>query len=176
VDFDYFYLDGNATYPTLIDMEGNIIDGFYNNSNALIDSVSVSGTKWSMNVGHNGIQEFQIGDEYFMLMAATNTAGTPPSTFRLFKFKDASKEFKDLECLWTFPQAGMGNASNSYRTAVPSVEVSGKVATIYVYTGENGYGAYRFSTDGSLSGIANQTSSSEKIKVTTSRVHFRQCK
>jgi len=143
LDDNLFYLDGNATFPTLMDKDGNVIDGFYNNPNALKDSVSVSGTKWTMNQGHNGVEEFQVGDNYFLIMAASNTAGVPASTFRLFKFADASKAFSGLQCLWTFPQAGMGAASNAYRTAVPTVEVSGNVAKIYVYTGENGYGMYQ---------------------------------
>jgi hypothetical protein len=59
-------------------------------------------------------------------MAATNTAGTPPSSFRLFKFADANKAFTGLDCLWTFPMKGMGGSSNAYRTAMPAVEVNGK--------------------------------------------------
>ena len=79
-------------------------------------------------------------------MASSNTDGTPASTFRLFQFADASKAFTGLTTLWTFPQAGMGNASNSYRTAMPAVEVVGDIAKIYVYYGENGYGMYEFNT------------------------------
>ena len=147
LDENLFYLDGNATFPTLMDKDGNVIDGFYAKPSALKDSVTAPAatpkTIWTMNQGHNGVTEFQVGDKYFLLMAATNTAGTPASTFRLFKFADASKAFSGLDCLWTFPQAGMGGASNAYRTAMPTVEVSGNVAKIYVYTGENGYGMYK---------------------------------
>jgi len=142
LDDNLFYIDGNATYPTLMDQDGNVIDGFYNKPSALKDSVTAPPAKWTMTQGHNGLAEFQVGDNYFFIMAATNTAGTPASTFRLFKFADASKAFSGLDCLWTFPQAGMGGASNSYRTAMPCVEVSGNTASIYVYTGENGYGKY----------------------------------
>ena len=44
----------------------------------------------------------------------------------------------------------MGAASNPYRTAVPSVDVdeTNKVAHIYLYTGENGYGVYEFKING----------------------------
>jgi len=98
----------------------------------------------TMNQGHNGLAEFQVGEEYFVVMAATNTAGTPPSSFRLFKFADANKAFTGLDCLWTFPMKGMGGSSNAYRTAMPAVEVNGNTAKIYVYTGENGYGMYEF--------------------------------
>jgi len=139
---DYFYLDGNATLPTLIDMEGNVVDGFFNDLEE----------KWTVgnNAGHNGLIEFELGGEYFFLMASGNTAASPPSTFRLFKFKDVNREFKDIHSLWTLPAAGMGGASNSYRAAIPSVEVNEatKTATIYLYTGENGYGAYEFSVSG----------------------------
>ena len=144
LDDNYFYLDGNATYPTLIDKDGNVIDGFYNNPSALKDSTTMKDKILTMNQGHNGIAEFQVGDEYFVVMAATNTAGTPPSSFRLFKFADANKAFSGLDCLWTFPMKGMGGSSNAYRTGMPAVEVSGNTAKIYVYTGENGYGMYEF--------------------------------
>lgn len=142
LDNNYFYLDGNATLPTLIDMFGNVVDGFYNVPKEIED--------WSVGIGnkqgHNGLIEFEMGGEYFFLIASTNTLGTPPSAFRLFKWADAAKEFSKLESLWTLPSAGMGAASNPYRTAVPSVEVDevNKVATLYLYTGENGYGVYEF--------------------------------
>lgn len=171
VDENYYYLDGNATYPTLIDMDGNIIDGFYNNPSALVDEITSPGESWQMNQGHNGIAEFQVGDEYFVVMAATNTAGTPPSTFRLFKFADAGKAFEGLQCLWTFPQEGMGATSNPYRTAVPAVEVENNIAKIYVYTGENGYGVYEFKVGGA-SGIKDPKQNGGKISVVGDIIKF----
>ncbi|MDR1526336.1 MAG: InlB B-repeat-containing protein [Dysgonamonadaceae bacterium] len=148
LDENYFYLDGNATLPTLIDMEGNVVDGFFN----VPPDVEV----WSAgnNAGHNGLIEFELGGEHFFLIASMNTSGTPPSTFRLFKWKDANKEFKDIESLWTLPANGMGALSNAYRTAMPSVEVNeaAKTATLYLYTGENGYGVYELK-DGATDGI-----------------------
>jgi len=138
VNENYFYVDGNATLPTLIDMDGNVVDGFFN----------VQEETWTVgsNAGHNGVTEFEMGGEYFLLMASMNTAGTPPSTFTLFKFKDENKEFKDLQELWTLPAAGMGAASNPYRAAIPVAEVNEdtQTASLYVYTGENGYGVYEF--------------------------------
>lgn len=148
MDENYFYLDGNATLPTLIDMAGEVVDGFFNVPKEVED--------WSVGIGnkqgHNGLLEFEMAGEHFFLMASTNTVGTPPSAFRLFKWANANKEFKDIKSLWTLPANGMGAASNPYRTAVPSVEVDevNKVATLYLYTGENGYGVYEFEiNDGS---------------------------
>lgn len=172
LDDNYFYLDGNATFPTLLDKEGNVIDGFYNKPSALKDSVTAPvadpKTIWTMNQGHNGIVEFEMSGKYFLLMAASNTAGTPASTFRLFQFANAAKEFSGLTCLWTFPQAGMGTASNSYRTAVPSVEVNGTTANIYVYTGENGYGMYELKYG--VTGLKQTETSSVAISVEDGRI------
>ncbi|MFV0472566.1 MAG: T9SS type A sorting domain-containing protein [Paludibacteraceae bacterium] len=145
LDNNYFYVDGNNIMPTLMDKDGNVVDGFHNKYSALTDSVTSTGNKWTMNVGHNGVKEFQIGNDYFIIMSATNTAGVPPSSFRVFKFADAGKAFTGIDVMWTFPQAGMGGQSNSYRTGMPVVEVNGNTANIYVYTGDNGYAMYTMS-------------------------------
>lgn len=149
LDFNYFYLDGNETLPTLIDMDGNVIDGFYENPAAEVDTTTKPGEEWKINKGHNGLIEFELGGEYFFLIAGTNTVGVPPSTFRLYKWEDGVKAFSGIQPMWTFPADGMGAETNSYRTAVPSVEVDEEagIATLYLYTGENGYGVYEFSTN-----------------------------
>jgi hypothetical protein len=153
-----------------MDKDGNVIDGFYAKPSALKDSVTAPPAKWTMNQGHNGLAEFQVGDNYFFIMAATNTAGAPTSTFRLFKFADSSKAFSGLDCLWTFPQAGMGGASNAYRTAMPCVEVSGNKASIYVYTGENGYGKYEMEVI--VSGISKINKSTVTISLKGNQICF----
>lgn len=137
---DKFYVDGGGTYPTLVNTNGNVVDGFQLKQR--IDSVTVPGLNFEMNPGNNGVCEFSVGGEYFMVTSATNTTGIPASSFRLFKFKDATKSFADMDCMWTFPQAGMGAASNAYRTALPVVVTSGYSAKIYLYCGENGFGMY----------------------------------
>ena len=143
VDADYFYVDGWNTLPMLYDMDGMLADDFINSPSG-VNVVNNEGDTCKMNLGHNGLCEFQVGDEYFMVMAATNTVGNPPSAFALYKFADASKSFTGLEPLWYFPANGMGSATNGFRTAVPSVEVNGTKATIYLYAGNNGYGVYEF--------------------------------
>lgn len=161
LDENFFYIDGWDTLPTLIDMDGNIVDGFYNVPTEVEDwSVGISNKK-----GHNGLIEFDLAGEHFFIIASMNTAGTPPSAFRLFKWADASKEFKDLESLWTLPAAGMGAVSNGYRTAIPSVEVdeANKLATIYLYTGENGYGVYEFRIN-DVNSVRNTLESGVTIK------------
>ncbi|MCE1155729.1 MAG: hypothetical protein LWW91_06385, partial [Bacteroidales bacterium] len=100
-------------------------------------------------------------------------AGTPPSSFRLFKWANAGKEFKDIQSLWTLPANGMGAVSNPYRTAVPSVEVNEttKVATIYLYTGENGYGVYEFKINAGTN-VDNTDNTPMMITVADNRIQL----
>jgi len=169
MDENYFYLDGNATLPTLIDMEGNVVDGFFN--------VPIGVEDWSVGIGnkqgHNGLIEFELGGEYFFLMAAGNTVAAPPSNFRLFKWANANKEFSGIKSLWTLPANGMGADSNPYRTAIPMVAVNEttKTATVYLYTGENGYGVYEFKiNDGT--GVNDLKNAIVKISIVDRTVNF----
>lgn len=143
VSEDLFYVDGWSTLPMLFDMSGSLKDDFVNSPKG-VAVVNNEGDTCKMNTGHNGLVEFQVGDEYFLLMAATNTVGTPTSAFALYKFADEAKEFAGLEPMWYFPANGMGAATNGCRTAVPSVEVKGNVATLYIYANNNGYAVYTF--------------------------------
>lgn len=182
LDETYFYVDGNATHPVLCDKDGYVIDGFKANLSHLKDSVTAPAppvtvpatpkTIWTMGKGPNGIAEFQVGNKYFVVMAASNTDGIPTSTFRVFQFADANKAFSGLTCLWTFPQAGLGNASNSYRTAMPNVEVNGTKANIYIYYGENGYGMYELETAAAPAGFSTPNTSKVEINVVNNRIQL----
>jgi hypothetical protein len=142
VDFNYFYVDGWNTLPMLYDMDGTLVEDFATVPTGV--QVGMPGDTCVMNTGHNGLCEFQVGDEYYLVMAATNTVGSPTSAFALYKFADENKEFSEMTPMWFFPVEGMGAATNGCRTAVPSVEVDQEkaVATLYVYTNNNGYGVY----------------------------------
>ena len=146
-DGTLFYVDGFNTLPMLFygtPQEGATLQD---------DFINVpSGTKvWnndtiSMNTGHNGLIEFQVGEEYFLLITATNTATTPASSFALYKFADEDRYFSGMEPLWYFPAKGMGTSTNGCRTAVPSVDVvDDHTAVLYLYTNNNGYAAYTLS-------------------------------
>ncbi len=167
VDDDYFYLDGNATFPTLFNMDGTLADDL-KNCKAGIKIGNNEGDSCTLNQGHNGLCEFQIGKDYFILFAATNTAGVPTSAFALYKYKDASKSFADLIPMWFFPNKGMGSETNGYRTAACDVEVDQKtgLATIYIYTGENGYGCYELQgVPGPVEDAVENITTDENVKV-----------
>lgn len=160
---DKFYIDGGATYPTLINTAGVIENGFYKRPSALTDSVTVAGQKWVMNSGNNGLCEFTLNNNNFIISSATNTTGFPASAFRLFRFQDSTRKFESIDCMWTFPQAGFGSTSNSYRSAVPLVETSDNTAYVYLYCGENGYGKYEIVYNPNVTSIRNAVDEKPEI-------------
>ena len=160
-----FYVDGFNTLPTLIDEGGMLVEDFIKcpASTALWNN---PGDTTKLAQGLNGIQEFQVGDEYFMVMIATHTPSAPPSAFGLYKFADEGRSFDGLEPLWYFPANGLGSESNGCRTAVPSVEVDGNTATIYLYANDNGYGVYKFIVDENYTAVENV----ESVKIGAEKV------
>ena len=140
---ELFYVDGASTLPMLFDGDGMLLDDFINVPTGT-NVWNSNGDTISINSGHlNGLIEFQVGEEYFLLMAATYSTHNVPSTFALYKFADENRAFSGMEPLWYFPHNGMGSNTNGYRTAVPSVDViDNNTAKLYLYVGENGYACY----------------------------------
>ena len=160
-----FYVDGFNTTPMLFDEGGVLVEDFIKcpHGTALWNN---PGDTTTLHTGLNGIQEFQVGDEYFFVMIATHTPSTPPSAFGLYKFADEARSFDGIEPLWYFPANGFGNASNGCRTAVPTVEVNGNKATIFLYANDNGYGVYEFTVAGAGSAVENV----ESVKIEAKKV------
>ena len=147
IEGDYFYIDGYNTYPILYTPDGVVADAFTEEHEAnhlLIGSKGVARSN-----GHNGVTEFEVNGEYYLIIAGDNTVGngTAPSTFVLYKFADEYREFKDMTQLYEFPMKGMGGNSNPQRTATSFARPNedGTAVEIYVFTAENGYGAYTLS-------------------------------
>ena len=145
-----FYVDGFNTLPMLFYSQGkeaNLIDDFINVPTGV--SAGRNGEVINMNANFNGLVEFQVGEEYFLLMvAANNTHSVVPTTYALFKFADADRAFEGLTPLWYFPHAGLGTTTIGCRTAVPSVDiVSDTEATLYLYATNNGYASYTLKID-----------------------------
>ena len=153
-----FYVDGKGYFPVLIDEDGMLIQDFisYAPSKA-VKVVNNEGDTLTVDGGMNGMVEFEIAGEYFLLMAASNFNMSIPSTFALFKFKDSARNFADLEPMWYFPVKGLGDGStkNTCFTAPVSVHVEGQKATISVYSQNLGYAVYTMTTDGSAAAVEN---------------------
>lgn len=152
-DGSLFYVDGFNTLPMLF--YGNPEEGA-----ALVDDfiyVPTGLNVWNnpgdtiaMNPNFNGLVEFQVGEEYFLLMAATNNEHAKvKSSYALYKFADSERLFEGMEPLWYFPKNGLGTTTVGCRTAVPSVDViDDNTAVLYLYTTNNGYAAYTLKTNG----------------------------
>ena len=68
--------------------------------------------------------------------------------------------------MWYFPANGMGSLTNGCRTAVPSVEVDGNKANLYLYANNNGYACYTLTIDPTISAVENV----EAVKVGAEKV------
>jgi hypothetical protein len=124
-----FYLDGQDSYATLYDMEGNLID-------------SISKPLFPASPGNNGVDEFVIGSHNFVVYSHANTASAPNSSWAVAEL-GPGQSLSTMSRLYIFPKGGMGNTSNPVRTAVPYIDVVGNSAYIYVYGFANGLAAYK---------------------------------
>lgn len=149
-----FYVDGFNTLPMLFygnpDEGAVLLDDFINVPTG-VKVWNNEGDTIAMNANFNGLVEFQVGEEYFLLMVATNNTHSLPTSYALFKFADADRAFAGMEPLWYFPHNGLGTKTIGCRTATPSVDVvSDTEATLYLYATNNGYAAYTFTIDPSI--------------------------
>ena len=156
---ELFYVDGFNTLPMLFygnpDEGAVLIDDFINVPTGL-KVANNEGDEITMNTGFNGLIEFQVGEEYFLLMIAMNNVGSVPTTYALYKFANADRAFAEMEPLWYFPHNGLGAATIGCRTAVPSVDVvSDTEATLYLYATNNGYASYTLKIDPTITGVEN---------------------
>ena len=124
-----FYLDGQDSYATLYDMDGNLVD-------------SIPKAFYPASPGNNGVDEFVIGTHNFVVYSHANTATVPNSSWAVAEL-GAGQSLMNMSRLYIFPKGGMGNTSNPVRTAVPYIEVVGSSAYIYVYGFANGLAAYK---------------------------------
>ena len=156
---ELFYVDGFNTLPMLFygspEEGATLIDDFINVPSG-VKVWNEEGDTISMNANFNGLIEFQVGEEYFLLMVAANNTHSVPTTYALYKFADADRAFSGMEPLWYFPHNGLGTATIGCRTATPSVDVvSDTEATLYLYATNNGYAAYTFTIGGVEAAVSN---------------------
>lgn len=165
-----FYVDGFNTLPMLFygnpDEGAVLLDDFINVPTG-VKVWNNEGDTIAMNANFNGLVEFQVGEEYFLLMVATNNTHSLPTSYALFKFADADRAFAGMEPLWYFPHNGLGTKTIGCRTATPSVDVvSDTEATLYLYATNNGYAAYTLTIDPTAAAVEDI----EAVKVGAEKV------
>ena len=166
-----FYVDGFNTLPMLFygspEEGAMLVDDFINVPTGT-KVTNAEGDELSMNTGFNGLVEFQVGEEYFLLMIACNNVAAVPTAYALYKFADADRAFEGMEPLWYFPHNGLGTATIGCRTAVPSVDVvSDTEAVLYLYATNNGYAAYTLTIDPTIETAVEDV---ESVKVEAKKV------
>ena len=167
---ELFYVDGFNTLPMLFygnpDEGALLLDDFINVPTG-VKVWNNAGDTISMNANFNGLVEFQVGEEYFLLMVAANNTHSVPTTYALYKFADEDRAFSAMTPLWYFPHNGLGTTTIGCRTATPSVDVVSETeATLYLYATNNGYAAYTLTIDPTKSAVENV----EAVKVGAEKV------
>lgn len=149
-----FYLDGQQSYATLYDMDGNLID-------------SIPTSLFPASPGNNGVDEFTLGSHNFVVYSHANTAVQPHSSWGVAEL-GAGQSLANMSRLFIFPKGGMGNTSNAVRTAVPYIDVVGNSAYIYVYGQANGLAAYKLTLK--PTGLSNHEMSNVAISLVEGQV------
>ncbi len=172
---NYFYVDGNETYPILFDPDGNVVDNLGDYPELLLNR---SGNSHSN--GNCGVLEIEVPnpatedgfDYYFICAGDAHGVGAPaPTCFLLYKFKNKDRLFGEMQKLYEFPHAGLGDESNPQRVAVPYATVAedGKSIEIYIFGAENGYGVYTLhigdnaGTDTGLENVGAEKANVQKV-------------
>jgi len=147
VEGGMFYVDGASTFPTLYDEDGNVMASFTTEEEKAV----LLAADPNVNPSPNGVREFELNGEYFMIMAGSNYDagdGQANSTTLIFKCKDANRNFDEMTPYWVLPETGMSQINRQgvdpQRVCVSHVDVdeANHTATIYIYAAEQGYGKY----------------------------------
>lgn len=147
VEGGMFYVDGAATFPTLYDEDGNVLASFEGDDEKAI----LLAAEPNVNASPNGVREFELNGEYFMVMAGSNYDagdGVANSTTLVFKCLDANRNFNEMTPYWVLPQDGMSQINRQgvdpQRVCVSHVDVdeANHTATLYIFAAEQGYGKY----------------------------------
>lgn len=158
---NYFLLDANTTYPVRLNYDGSVVNGFPTTSSSLLD------------ISYSGLYEFQLGDDHFLVANATGISTAPQSSFRIFKYTDANKNFSNIEMLWQFPAKGFGTLTNTAQRGAIDIEIIGDTANIYVYVDANGYAKYQLYKDfTNSSSVLSNNESNISFNIRNNIIHF----
>lgn len=129
IDNEHFWADGHSTFPTLYNMEGEIISKF-------------SGQNKPIMTGISGVNYFSYKGYNFILAPTTShLAPTQKNLFQLFRIPTEGAE--EAESIAIFPERGLGHNPNPSYASPLAVDVQSDHAIMYMMSPNNGIAAYR---------------------------------
>ncbi len=152
IDENTFYLDGQDSYATLYDMDGVIIDGIQ--GEGLEDETPET-------TGNNGVDEFTLGDDSFVMYIMSNNVTASRQAFNLCRLGEGMS-MATMQLMYKIPEGGMSDQSNIVRTALPRIEVKDGAAYLYLFVTNGGMAAYKFAPENATS---TESIQGEKVQV-----------
>lgn len=129
-------IDGSTTYPTLYS---------YNSSSATIeDSFESNADVKPAGMLSAGMCDGEVNGQKLFIYSFNDDVA------EFYNFAIVSNpndySFADMEIMWKIPEAGLGNSGNSYVSSIPATQQNADGSlNVYIYTPNNGLGAYRIS-------------------------------
>ncbi len=136
MDNDHFWADGHSVYPTLYDMQGELLTTF-------------KGKYKPVQPGISGVAFFHFKGKDFILAPATNhvaPAYAKKASFELFHIPAAGAEQADSIAI--FPPRGLGGNTNSSYASPMAVDVQPGQVMMYFMSPYNGIACYKLALVG----------------------------
>jgi hypothetical protein len=130
---DLFWADGHSVYPTLYNMQGELLSTF-------------NGAKKFINPGISGVAFFSFKGKDFLVGPTTShnngaASTAPKAAFQLFQIPSEGAEKADS--IAVFPELGLGSNTNSSYSAPIALDVQSDQALMYILSPYNGIACYK---------------------------------
>ncbi len=139
---DLFWADGHSVYPSLYNMQGELLSTF-------------TGKFKPVQPGISGVAFFSFKGKDFILAPATNHAApayAKKAQFELFHIPAAGAEAADSIAI--FPELGLGGNTNSSYASPMAVDVQPDQVLMYFMSPYNGLACYKLVLEGGGGGEA----------------------
>lgn len=156
VSSNQIIIDGSTVYPTLYKYGSSsvsLVDGFSSNT-AICPTGMLSAGMCEGEINGRKLYIYSFNDniaEFFNFAIVLN-----PNSF----------DFASMEMLWKIPKDGLGNVGHTYVSSIPATQINADGSlNVYIYTPNNGLGAYRISdiTSG-VEGVETESELTIKVK------------
>ncbi len=139
IDKDHFMADGHSVYPSLYDMQGELLSTF-------------KGKTKPLTAGISGVLFFKFKGTDFILAPTTSHAAAPKAAFQLFRIPSAGAE--EADSIAVFPKLGLGGQTNSSYASPMAVDIQTDKVLMYIMSPYNGIACLKLTME---VGVGNNT-------------------